>query len=186
MAVSIFVEGKADKRFLEDFIAHHFSDEIFKNLKFIDVKGKDSIHLVSNEFEKNTDQNGINLLIFDADTNYSLRKKELEEQKAELNIEFELFLFPNNKDNGDLEELLLNLTVEEHHGIFECFKPFNECLKSKNSTYNVPSLKTRVYSYSDFQNQEPKENNRNYLLDCWNLDEEYATPLIEFLRKYLS
>lgn len=84
-----------------------------------------------------------------------------------------------------METLLLNLTIEKHQGIFECFKPFNDCLKSKYATYNVPSLKTQVYSYLSFQNIEPQERDRNYLLDCWNLKNEYVNPLIEFLKKFI-
>jgi hypothetical protein len=185
MAVTIFVEGKADKRFIEDFIIHHFSQDIFKKIKFVDVKGKDSVHLVSNEFIKNSDQEGTNLLIFDADSDYAERVEELEKQKQELGIDFELFLFPNDKDVGDLESLLLNLTVSAHKGIFECFKPFNDCLLGKNSNYNVPSLKTQIYSYLDFQRLEPKENERNYIIDCWDLNNEYAKPLFDFLNRYL-
>ena len=185
MAVTIFVEGKADKRFLEDFVSFHFGKDKLKPILFVDVEGKDKIHLSKNKFLINTDQEGTNLFLFDADGNYAERLEELEKQKQELGIDFELFLFPNNKDKGDLEELLLNLTVEKHKGIFECFKPFNECLFAKDPTYNVPSLKTQVYSYLDFQNKEPKENNRNYMLDCWNLNNEYAKPLLDFLKKYL-
>lgn len=185
MVVTIFVEGKADKRFIEDFVSFHFGKEKLEILSFIDVKGKDSIHLVSNEFIKNSDQDGTNLLIFDADSDYSERVKELKKQKQELGIDFELFLFPNNKDNGDLETLLLNLTIQKHQGIFECFKPFNDCLLVKNPNYNVPSLKTQIYSYLDFQRLEPKENDRNYNIDCWDLNNEYAKPLFDFLEKYL-
>ncbi len=185
MAVTIFVEGKADKRFIEDFILFHFGNDKRKEVLFIDVEGKDKIHLSKNEFIKNTDQEGINLLIFDADKNFSERVIELKKQKQNLNIEFNLFLFPNDKESGDLETLLLNLTVAEHQGIFECFKPFNDCLLNKNSTYNVPSLKTQIYSYLDFQNLEPKENNRNYLSNSWNLDNQYANSLLEFFKKYI-
>jgi len=181
--VTIFIEGKADQRFLEDFITFHFDSETLNKISFIDVKGKDSIHLVRNEFQKNTDQEGVNLLIFDADADFDTRILELEKKKLDLGINFETFLFPNNQNNGDLEVLLLNLTTENHKGIFECFKPFNDCLLAKDSTYNVPSLKTQVYSYLDFQNLEPKENNRNYLHNCWNLEHEFVIPLLKFIKK---
>jgi len=185
MAVSIFVEGKADKRFLEDFISFHLGKDKFENLSFIDVRGKDSIHLAKNEFIKNSNQEGTNLLIFDADSDYKERVKELENQKQDLGIDFELFLFPNNNESGDLEILLLKLTVDKHQGIFECFKPFNDCLLGKDSSYNVPDLKTQVFSYLSFQNLESKEEKRDYLNDSWNLNNEYAKPLLDFLKKYL-
>lgn len=180
--VVLFGEGKADERFLEDFVKYHFAIE---KIKYVNVKGKDSIHLVRNEFEKNTDQGGVNLLIFDADSNFHAALDNVNTQKVACEIEFETFLFPNNADTGALEELLLQLTVPEHQGIFECFVPFNACLSDKNQHYNVPDLKTRIYSYLAFQNFEPKDPARNYLVDCWNLDAPYAQPLKDFLTKYL-
>jgi len=180
--VVIFGEGKADERFLEDFVKHHFGIE---KIKYVNVKGKDSIHLVRNEFEKNTDQGGVNLLIFDADSDFQGALDNVNKQKADCAIEFETFLFPNNKDTGALEELLLELTVPEHQGIFECFDPFDACLRAHNENYSVPDLKTRIYSYVAFQNFDPKDPTRDYLLDCWNLNAVYAQPLKDFLGKYL-
>lgn len=180
-----FYRGKADTRFIEDFIKFHFTQEELDKISFVNVKGKDSIHLVKSNFIKNTDQEGINLLIFDADLDYSGRVEELEKQKQDLGIQFELFLFPNNEDKGDLETLLLNLTVKEHQGIFECFKPFNDCLLGKNPDYNVPDLKTQVFSYLSFQKLESKEDKRNYINGSWDLNNEYANSLLEFLKKYI-
>ena len=40
MAVTIFIEGKADKRFLEDFIKFHFSQNQFDAVSFVIVGGK--------------------------------------------------------------------------------------------------------------------------------------------------
>lgn len=184
MLVKIFVEGKADMRFLEDFINYHFGNGSISSDDFINVKGKDSLHLVKNQFIQNTDQGGINLLIFDTDSDIEQRRKDLENEKGALGIEFELFLFPNNSDIGELEDLLINLTVPKHHGIFECFTPFNACLKGKDDNYNVPDLKTQIFSYLSFQKLEAKEPDRNYLLDCWNLNDESSLPLKTFLANY--
>lgn len=75
MAVTIFVEGKADKRFLEDFITCYFGIEKLKVISFKNVEGKDTIHLAKNEFIKNTNQEGTNLLIFGADLDFEARLK---------------------------------------------------------------------------------------------------------------
>lgn len=179
--IRFFGEGKADKRFLEDFVKHHFGiDEI----DYVDVKGKDSIHLSKNKFEMNTDQGGVNLLIFDADSNYQAALDNVNNQKAACKIEFETFLFPNNLDTGALEDLLLQMTVPEHQGIFDCFKPFNECLLGHNPNYNVPDLKIQIYSYLTFQYLEGKDPVRDYTLPCWNLDAEYAQPLKAFIANH--
>ncbi len=180
--IVFFGEGKADQRFLEDFVKYHFKIE---EIVYVDVKGKDRIHMVKNEFEKNTDQGGLNLLIFDADSDYQASFNNIIRQKAEAGVEFEIFLFPNNKDKGALEELLMKMTVEEHQGIFDCFGPFNVCLSAKNASYHVPDLKTQIFSYLSFQKLNSKEHERDYTLDCWNLDVEYANPLKEFIEQYL-
>ena len=41
MAVTIFVEGVADKRFLEDFIEFHFDSDKVNIASFVIVNGKD-------------------------------------------------------------------------------------------------------------------------------------------------
>jgi len=181
--IVFFGEGKADERFLQDFVKHKFGIE---NITYKNVNGKDSIHLVKNEFEINTDQGGVNLLIFDADSDVQAALKNINDQKAALGIEFETFLFPNNAGTGALEELLIQLTVPEHQGIFDCFQPFNTCLSGKNPDYHVPDLKTQIFSYLSFQKLESKEEKRNYILPCWNLDAEYTKPLVDFLRPYLE
>ncbi|AXG74997.1 hypothetical protein DVK85_12455 [Flavobacterium arcticum] len=181
-SIRFFGEGKADEKFLRDFVKHHFNIE---EIDYVDVKGKDSIHLVKNKFIMNTDQGGINLLIFDADNDFQAALDNVQKQKNECGVEFEIFLFPNNTDIGALEELLIRLTVPEHQSIFECFKPFNKCLNASGKGYNVPDLKTQVYSYLSFQKLEAKEEKRDYTLDCWDLDAEYGESLKEFIAKYI-
>lgn len=181
--IRFFGEGKADKRFLEDFVKHHFGIE---EIDYVDVKGKDSIHLSKNKFEMNTDQGGINLLIFDADNDFQAALDNVNKQKAMCGIAFETFLFPNDEATGALEDLLLQMTVPEHQGIFDCFKPFNQCLLGHNSDYNVPDLKIQIYSYLTFQYLVGKDPVRDYSLSCWNLDADYAQPLKTFLAKYLQ
>ncbi|MCW4468511.1 hypothetical protein OGH69_06020 [Flavobacterium sp. MFBS3-15] len=181
--VVLFGEGKADGKFLKDYVKYHFGIE---DIEYVDVKGKDSIHLGKNYFLQNTDQGGINLLIFDADSDFQAAMNNINEQKDKTGIEFEVFLFPNNSDTGALEELLKRMTIEEHQGIFECFDVLDKCLTSKNNNYEVPDLKIQIYSYLSFQKLEAKEPVRDYTLSCWNLDAEYGNPLKEFLKNYLT
>ena len=180
--IRFFGEGKADKRFLEDFVKHHFG---ISKIDYINVNGKDSIELVAPQFKINTEQGGVNLLIFDSDSDYQQALDNVNKQKDDCGIQFETFLFPNNADTGALEKLLLQMTVPEHQGIFDCFKPFNECLLGHNPGYNVPDLKIQIYSYLTFQSLEGKDPVRDYTLPCWNLDAEYAQPLKAFIGKHL-
>ena len=71
----------------------------------------------------NTIQGGTNLILFDADTvlnsgGFDKRKAELEQKLKDLDINAKLFLFPNNKDDGDFESLLEELVQKNTHQIF--------------------------------------------------------------------
>ena len=186
--VQIFAEGKADIKFLKDLIRHQFgSDDI---AHFVDTDGKDNLYLEVPKFNENSDQGGINLVIFDADNDYKKRKAELLSKKKELNIEFELFLFPNDSGNGALENLLEQLINPDYSEIFDCFETYQECLKG-NKRFKVPALKTKIYAYVDTLLEKKNEKlaqeaNRDYTNpDHWNLDHEALDPLKGFLSTYL-
>ena len=107
--LKIFVEGKADRKFVADFIRFLF--EINYLDEIINLDGKDGIAKAKNTFNENTDMNGTNLLIFDADEDFKIKFAELNRIKAELEINFEIFLFPDNNDKGELEHLLSNIIL---------------------------------------------------------------------------
>ena len=71
------------------------------------------------EMRINSDQGGVNLVIFDADKDVEARRKELEAIKEQYNVNFELFLLPNNKDKGALEDLLENIINPNNRPIFD-------------------------------------------------------------------
>ncbi|MFA7381694.1 MAG: DUF3226 domain-containing protein [Bacteroidia bacterium] len=190
MSCKFFVEGTADKKFLSDYIQFVFQKDISEQIVF--VNGKDSLHLVKNQFEINSIKGGINLVIFDADSNYEQSLKTIREKVSELNIELQdIFLFPNNSSKGSLEDLLLKITPSEHNDFFDCFNNYENCLKGHKKFYN-PALKTKVYAYVDTLNlaRKPddlaKENKRNYADPYyWDLNSEYLNSLKVFLAKYL-
>ena len=87
------------------------------------VNGKDNLANAANTFMANTESGGKNLIVFDADTpknggGFVKRKKELEITLASLGIKADVFLFPNNKDDGDFETLVAGLTLSEKHKRF--------------------------------------------------------------------
>lgn len=100
--ILIFVEGPSDKVFLEAYL--YFLEDIpIKNFKVKDVTGKDNLSKRLLEIEKYDKT----LIIFDADKDYESNKKEILSKTQQKITEEQIFLFPNNQDDGDLETLII-------------------------------------------------------------------------------
>ena len=203
----IIVEGDADKKFFEDYYHHIFGEKAPKGSithpgkdgdtgGYQKLKSEDTIGLM----RQNTDMEGINLVIFDADENTESRRAELLAIKEEFGVEFELFLLPNNKDVGALEDLLENIINPNNQSVMDCWQTYEEKLRevripSKTPpTLTIPAKKTKIYAYletllgkSRSQKKLIKDANRNYKnTQHWNLDAEYLEPLKEFLENNLQ
>ena len=191
--VTFFVEGKADKKFISDFL---LSLGITSALDFefilIDSNTEAAIQKRQVDFERSTAKENINLLIFDADGNKSNTEVELTRIKTKLSIDFEIFLFPNNSDQGNLETLLEQIINLKHQPIFDCFESYQKCIESKSSEYKVPAKKTKIYAFVDTlvskKNEElAKEGNRDYLnKEHWDLTHNYLKPLKSFLLSHIK
>ena len=203
----IIVEGDADKKFFEDYYHHVFGEKAPKGSithpgkdgdtgGYQKLKSEDAIGVM----RQNTDMGGINLVIFDADEDTESRRAELLAIKEEFGVEFELFLLPNNKDVGALEDLLENIINPNNQPVMDCWQTYEEKLRevripSKTPpTLTIPAKKTKIYAYletllgkSRSQKKLIKDANRNYKnTQHWNLDAEYLDPLKEFLENKLN
>jgi len=169
----------------------------------ITVGGKDNLEKNKSKFSDHTGDEEKNLVIFDADTpenngGFEQRKKDLTDKLRSMNIQFELFLFPNNKDDGMFEHLLERIINPKHKRILDCFRMYERCLEQyKNDAgicmYQTPDEKARIYAYisafkrSNSENERMKNNgfwnfsNPEY----WDLQTQYLNPLIDFLQKNL-
>lgn len=192
--IKIFVEGIADKKFIYDYI-EYLDIPSFEYIDIIDCNGWTSIkeeHIL-NQLVKNTDENGINLVIFDADKDFEKRKQELLYIKNKNNVDFNLFLLPNNSDDGTLETLLMNIINPNNEAILDCWQRYEQCLKSKSliigKELTLPAIKTKVYAYLEALLDDTKkgkegikESKRDYKnTNLWKLDSQYILPLKEFL-----
>jgi hypothetical protein len=205
MAVKIFVEGIADEKFLRDYILAKYNkavgnENIILTNGWTNIKsGKSDGERIRNEFIKNTDNAGINLLIFDADNNFSERLNEIMGWKIKNNLEFEIFLWPNNSTNGEFEIVLENIINPLNSPVFECWDQYENCLKTKSvqgrvNPLTTPAKKTKIYGYleallgdSKSQKKKIKERNRDYTnVQHWNLDSSYLDPLKNFLDKFYN
>ncbi len=183
--VRLFVEGEADKKFIQDYINSLLPGDP-NNLDIIHVNGNSGIPKAEPKFKENSNDNGINLVIFDADDNPEERRNEILLNKIDIGIEFELFLLPNNHDTGELESLLCQIINNDHQMIFNCFNQYQECL-NENPDYRIPNLKSKIYAYLEAllpkkQSEMIKDSKRNYKnTQHWNLEDPYLNPLKNFL-----
>jgi hypothetical protein len=205
MGIKIFVEGIADKRFLFDYIFHSFNiqlgdEDIIEagGWTKINAKNEDD-ELIKNKMFQNSDNDGINIIIFDADKDFDKRKSEINEWKNKQNLNFELFLWPNNKDVGDLEVTLENIITPQNKPIFDCWHSYEKCLASKKIEgreipLTTPARKTKIYGYleallgeSKSQKKKIKEANRDYRIqEHWDLNSTYLKELKEFLSQCIK
>ncbi|MFP6267333.1 DUF3226 domain-containing protein [Helicobacter pylori] len=167
--ILIFVEGSSDKVFLEVYL--YFLEYFpIKNFKVKDVTGKDNLSKRLLEIEKYAKT----LIIFDADKDYESNKKEILSKTQQKITEEQIFLFPNNQDDGDLETLLLEMA--KHDEFLKCFEGYLECIKSKEHYKPIRNIrKNMLYAYLEvFELQKffqykwdtnNKKNEENIIID---------------------
>ena len=116
----------------------------------------------------------------------------LERKKTELGIEFDLFLFPNNNDDGTLETMLESCTSKQHAVIMECWNSFERCVTGKGH-YTIPANKSKIYVYleclhgiTNSEKEKIKDPNRDFTLaDKWTI-EHVSNPNLSVLKTLLD
>ncbi len=170
----IYTEGKSDKNFLS------WCLNVWKNEDHFDiiyVEGKNK--LFSDEFCKrienilnNKDQAYKQVcIIFDADKKESQEKgagfdnklKYIREEFKEKGIDFpreQIFLFPNNQDDGDLETLLSE--IANHKEFINCFESYLDCIKKKEHYKPIKNIrKSMWYAYLEVLGLEDLYTKKN-------------------------
>ena len=195
----IIVEGLADLVFFEQYYQHLFGKPAPEGFIF-KTDGKDNLYKFANKMRSMSANDGVNLVIFDADENIDTRRKELLEWKEKVGVNFELFLLPNDKDKGALEDLLENIINPNNQPIFDCWEDYENALVELDISgrtpppLTTPAKKTKIYGYLEAllgptkdEKELIKERNRKYDNTMhWDLDAEYLGALREFLMRNLS
>ncbi|WRE36477.1 hypothetical protein KVD51_01820 [Helicobacter pylori] len=179
--ILIFVEGPSDRFFLEVYLLYLYFQERFpiKNFKVQNIDGKDNLFKRLFEIEKYDKT----LIIFDADKDYESNKKEILKvvSKTKQTIsEEQIFLFPNNQDDGDLEILLLK--IANHKEFINCFESYLDCIKKKEHYKPIKNIrKSKWYAYLEalglekfFQytwDTKKKNNKKKLIIDDKDGDE---------------
>ena len=198
---TIFVEGIADVVFIKQYVRHIFGvtipdDRIEKLDGWTNLKG----WTWQQRMRTNTANEGTNIVIIDADDNIDARRSDVLAWKQQHELEFELFLLPNDKDAGALEDLLENIIDPANQPVMDCWQTYEGELekvripKKTPPTLTIPAKKTKIYAYletllgkSKSQKELIKDANRNFEnTQHWNLDAEYLEPLKEFIMFFLN
>ena len=202
----IFIEDKGnEENFIKEFSSFVLGD-IYKDHKIdiINVNGWTKLKFVKNLFEENTDQGGINIIIFDADDavkapengGFELRMAAI--QEILFGYSFELFLFPDNKSDGDFESLLEKIINQNHSILLTCFESYELCISSAINAqgehiYKTPIRKSKLFSYIDAfpksRKQSEKFKNGDWFFsnpEIWDLNCDELNNLRLFLNRVLS
>ncbi|GAA9905816.1 hypothetical protein VN1042_05380 [Helicobacter pylori] len=214
--ILIYTEGKSDRNFLGwylSFLKYKDHFDIF------DIEGKDK--LISDEFLEKIDKILKNkhqtykqvCIIFDADKKESQESdagfdnklehicKELKEKRIDFPRE-QIFLFPNNQDDGDLEDLLLE--IAKHEEFINCFESYLDCIKKKEHYKPIKNIrKSKWYAYLEVLGLENLYTKKNIfdtegkvkdqykgdyekLQEVIGFDSKSLVPLKKFLERFVE
>ncbi len=212
----ILVEGIADVIFFRDYLLFIFapSEVIRSNLKAkeiiikineisIKIWGIGGYSAITNHLkprlETIKDEGYKRIIIIQDADNEDLqdggvknRNVYLSKIKKDLDIDFDVFLLPNNKDEGNLETLLLSIAQSER------FKPYyynyeDYALKllsftKKEFSDELLLDKQKIFSYFQayYGMDKSKEENRIYENNYWNLKSIELIPLYNFLQNVIQ
>ena len=207
--INIFIEAK-DKKTPE----YEFLKAILNNMgipsdsyNLIPTNGyknlMDSVDASNiNEMRANTDVGEKNIVVFDADTEtnqggFAIRREELLKRKTELGLEFELFLWPDNKSDGDVEILMESIARKDlYPEFFDCFGKYERCISKRRDEegapfYSTPNRKGKLHTYFTSlpvsKTKKRRVGSGSWLwdnADIWNLDSASLIPIKEFLSNF--
>ncbi|GAA9860453.1 hypothetical protein VN0630_03860 [Helicobacter pylori] len=212
--ILIYTEGKSDRNFLGwylNFLKYKDHFDMF------DIEGKDK--LISGEFLEKIDKILNNkhqtykqvCIIFDADkkesqeidAGFDNKLKHICKELKEKGIGFpreQIFLFPNNQDDGDLEDLLLG--IAKHKEFINCFESYLDCIKKKEHYKPIKNIrKNMLYAYLealglenlytkknifDIEGKVKNECKEKYekLKEVIDFDSKSLVPLKNFLERF--
>lgn len=182
----IFVEGKSDRDFLKIYLKYLNIDDQAYEIEIVGNGdgGKDNI-INTKKIEKKMDKF---LVIFDADDDHNASKDNIKKQieKINPNASYEVFLFPNDKETGCLEDIYKKIAIKNN--FICCFKKYEECINKdlkENEKVNL-SAKSLLYAYLEACGLETNVDKIKIaeLQKIFNFKDEYLTKLKDFLEKH--
>lgn len=188
-----------EQDFIVKFIEHHFPTKKYGvDFEVSGLGGKDTLDISAPMFYLKNEEDK-NVVIFDADTDkngggFTKRRDAILKQKTALNLDFDLFLWPNNKDDGDFENLLLGMINPRHQGVLDCYEGFEKCVSGRDPNgeeYELPGRKGEVYTYIEIMKLTEaarKELHKGFYQfdnsDYWDLDAQAGNVLKSFFSQF--
>ncbi len=203
--IKIFCEGITDQVFIADCIEHFYNitfqretkhnnkdklDILIANqIQIVEIGGCSKLNseLYIAELVDNHEKGGRNIVIFDADYNekpngnkgYKSCKQKLEDIIRNKKLKFDYYIWPDNKNDGEIENLLRTLIPLDKECIYNCIDSHQTCLNGLPlNNLKISELKERVgyYLYTCNLKSRPKE--RDYKnIEYWDLDESKSDSL---------
>ncbi len=208
----IIVEGIADVVFLRDYIKILKPNSIMDKSKLKDDKifiisiddreiriliggGYACINNLSPKIREFIDDNYNIVTIQDADNpnkdkkygGVTKRMNYLDNIENKNKISFKTFLFPNHKDDGDLENLLLRIKNKTQYNLFnDCYENYINCTLKISRQEFADELREDKYKVFDYFRtyygmMNAKEQNRYYEAKYWDFNHKELLPLKKFL-----
>jgi len=198
---TIFIESKHKKTneyvFVDTYIRSvlkkpNDSYEIVCIDGFVNIKNIPNI----NKLKENEINGNRSLILFDADSEKNhggcnKRREWIENVLAKNSVNADIFLFPNNSDDGMFEDLLENISQKSlHQRFFDCFSDYEACL---GEDYNHPNQKAKMYAYITSM-KDLNKNERDHIgrgqwlydnLKYWNLSSPYLKSLHDCLNSVI-
>ena len=198
--IKIFIEAQkkqtSEYHFMDDFLGRTLGIPQ-EEYEIVPANGWTNLKNLSSALRLNKINGDKNLIIFDADRSdndggFKKREKEITTILHEMKTDAQLFLFPNNRDDGTFEDLLKNIMVHENHErFFDCYNDYTACL---GEDYVHPNLKGEVFTYISSMKTLPNKIRRSLgngdwqftNKEYWNLKSDYLFPLKEFILKSIK
>jgi len=201
----IFVEGIADKVFIKQYLK--YLKIVFPENNIVIVGGNAKLHTFYDKIEEAKDNNERIVVIFDADIDNDFAKSYSEITKnLPDDLDYKIFLFPNNHDIGNLETLLENIIPNQtpNNEVMKCFDKFGDCITEiKYRPLTIPPQKSKIFTYLDvlIPNKQKyvkekngattkivkdfrKEEDRDYTNSFhWDLNSMYLNNLMKFIKE---
>jgi len=157
------------------------------------------------ELQQSLQEGVLNLVIYDADRpggqqgGYAYRKSKLLQMKTDNQLSFELFLLPDDGQDGQLEDLLNDLIPAGNRQVTNCFSAYEACVQRlqapNGQPYRLPVNKSRIFAYLEVLPLTPDEERKiekrrsAKLFDnpeYWDLDAAEIQPLRDFLSQHIQ
>ena len=153
--------------------------------------------------EDNSAYGGTNLIVFDADfetedfgkkdgnNGFKSCARKIEDIKNNNNLDIKYYLWPDNSQDGTIENLLRKLIPKEKQPILDCIENHGNCIRSLGlGNLKVAGLKEHINYYLFTSGQKSESRRRDYQNSAyWNLNlvEVYELKLLKmFLDEFIS